>query len=92
MTASQRKATAAHRKRAAERGLVRVEVTVPRTAVKVVQQFAETLRMQSASTEPAAADRKALTLLEVFASDLPDEYFEGVFDHPRTDMPRDVDL
>lgn len=32
-----------------------------------------------------------MTALEAFASDLPDEDFEGFFDHPREDEPREVD-
>ncbi|MDE5441842.1 hypothetical protein GWG65_10340 [Bradyrhizobium sp. CSA207] len=98
-TKSQRKATRTHRRRAAARGLVRVEVQTPRKDAELIRALAETLRDKS---EKANALRSTLanallnpeikTAFDVFGSDLPDEAFSGVFDQPRRDAWREVDL
>jgi hypothetical protein len=96
---SQRKATRTHRRRAAARGLVRVEVQAPNKDAVLIRALAETLRGR---TEKAEAIRSALakalvhpevkTAFDVFGSDLPDETFTGVFDQPRQRNWREVDL
>lgn len=98
-TKSQRKATRAHRRRAAARGLIRVEVQAARKDAGLIRALAETLRNKS---ERADALRSTLanalqppeikTAFDVFGSDLPDEAFSGVFDQPRRDRWREVDL
>jgi hypothetical protein len=96
--ASQRKATANHRKRIRAKGLVRLEIQVPQKDVKLVRELAERLRAGSKIAELRNVLKAALggdrpkTVLEMFASDLPDEYFEGVFDHERTISHREIDL
>ena len=100
MTAkSQRKATRAHRRRAAARGLVRVEVQAPKKDAALIRALAVTLR---GGTEKAEALRSTLanalmhpevkTAFDIFGSELPDEAFTGVFDQPRQRDWREVDL
>lgn len=98
-TKSQRKATRAHRRRASARGLVRVEVQASKKDVGLIRALAETLR---GGTENAEIVRSALakavmhpelrTAFDIFGSELPDETFAGVFDRPRTQGWREVDL
>jgi hypothetical protein len=96
---SQRKATRAHRRRAAARGLVRVEVQARKRDAGLIRALAQTLR---SGTEEARALRSALTeavihpeartAFDVFGSDLPDDAFTGVFDQPRQGDWREVEL
>src|SRR6266700_845875 len=98
-TKSQRKATRTHRRRAAARGLVRVEVQAPKKDAGLIRALAETLR---GKTEKAEALRSVLakalvhpevkTAFDVFGSELPDEAFTGVFDQPRQQDWREVNL
>jgi len=87
---SQRKATRAHRRRAAARGLVRLEVQAPRNDVELVRTVVETLRGEPekakalrSALEKALVNPAAMTAFDIFGSDLPDEAFAGVFDQPR---------
>jgi len=96
---SQRKATNGYRRRAAARGLARLEVQAPRRDVALIRALAQTLREQP---EKANALRSTLakaliaselkTAFDVFGSDLPDEVFAGIFDQPRQRDWREVDL
>jgi hypothetical protein len=96
---SQRKATSTHRRRAAARGLVRVEVQAAKTDARLIRAMARTLR---GDRERAEALRSVLaktvlepqvaTAFDVFGSDLPDETFAGVFDLPRQRGWREIDL
>src|ERR1700720_2656551 len=96
---SQRKATRTHRRRAAARGLVRVEIQARRKDAGLIRALAETLRGQA---DKAEALRSALaqalihpevkTAFDVFGSELPDETFAGVFDQPRQRDWREVNL
>ena len=96
---SQRKATRTHRRRAAARGLVRIEVQAPKQDASLIRALAETLR---GGDEKAEAVRSTLgtalvhpevkTAFDVFGSELPDETFAGVFDRPRQRGWREVDL
>jgi len=98
-TKSQRSATRTHRRRAAARGFVRVEVQALKNDAGLIRALAETLRGQ---TEKAEALRSALakalihpevrTAFDVFGSELPDDTFAGVFDQPRPPDWREVDL
>jgi len=95
---SQREATSAHRRRAAARGLVRVEVQAARSDAGLIRALAETLRGRSekARTLRSALERalgpEVETAFDIFGSDLPDEAFAGVFDQPRPRDWRKVDL
>jgi hypothetical protein len=98
-TKSQRKATRAHRRRAAARGLVRVEVQTPKRDARLIRAVAETLRGRAQQANAlrttlakALVHPKAKTAFDVFGSDLPDEAFEGIFDQPRQRDWREVDL
>jgi len=98
-TRSQRKATTAHRRRAAARGLVRVEVQAPKKDAGLIRTVAQTLRSEPAKAkalrstlEKALLDAEGKTAFDVFGSDLPDDAFAGVFDHPRQRSWRKVDL
>ncbi len=96
---SQRKATRMHRRRAAARGLVRVEVQAARRDAGLIRALAETLRGETSKAEALRSTlAKALThpevrtAFDIFGSELPDETFAGVFDQPRQRDWREVDL
>jgi hypothetical protein len=96
---SQRRATKQHRRRAAARGLVRVEVHAPKQDAGLIRAVAQTLRGTPAKArELRSALAKTLrnsaimTAFDIFGSDLPDETFAGVFDQPRETDWRKVDL
>jgi hypothetical protein len=96
---SQRKATRTHRRRAAARGVVRVEVQALKQDVSLIRALAETLRGRDEKAEAVRSTLgKALvhpevkTAFDVFGSELPDETFAGVFDRPRQRGWREVDL
>jgi hypothetical protein len=98
-TKSQRKATRAHRRRAAARGLVRVEVQAPKKDASLIRALAETLRGRAEKAEAlrstlarALLRPEAKTAFHIFGSELPDEAFAGVFDRPRQGNGREVDL
>jgi hypothetical protein len=96
---SQRKATRAHRRRAAARGLVRVEVHAPKQDAGLIRAVAERLR---GKTQDAATLRTTLvealthsdvrTAFDIFGSELPDDAFDGVFDQPRQRGWRGIEL
>lgn len=98
-SAAQARASRKHRQRGAERGLVRVEVQAPSADAALIRDLARTLRSdpERAATlrstiRDALGSEKRMTALEAFASDLPDEDFEGFFDQPpRDNEPREVD-
>lgn len=96
---SQRRATRTHRRRAAARGLVRVEVQARKQDASLIRALAETLRGGDKQAEAVRSTLgKALlhpevkTAFDVFGSELPDEVFAGVFDRPRQRGWREVDL
>jgi hypothetical protein len=78
---------------------VRVEVQAPKKDAGLIRALAETLR---GKTEKAEALRSVLTkalvhpevktAFDVFGSELPDEAFTGVFDQPRQQDWREVNL
>ncbi len=100
MSGAQRKALTDHRKRRRQAGLVRVEVQAQATDAPILRDLAAVLRgdadqaravrtqLQSIVAKPADA-----SAWDIFGSDLPDAYFEGVFEQGRRgDPPRGVDL
>lgn len=96
---SQRKATRTHRRRAAARGLVRVEVQAPKKDAGLIRALAETLRGKTQEAEALRATlTKAVmppelrTAFDIFGSELPDDAFAGVFDQPRQRGWREIDL
>jgi hypothetical protein len=96
---SQRKATRTHRRRAAARGLVRVEVQAARKDASLIRALAETLRGRAEKAEvlrstlaKALAHPEVKTAFDIFGSELPDEAFVGVFDRPHQRNWREVDL
>jgi hypothetical protein len=78
---------------------MRVEVQAAKKDVGLIRALAQTLRDKS---QRADAVRSAManallaseikTAFDIFGSDLPDEVFDGVFDDPRGDRWREVDL
>lgn len=95
----QTRATAAHRRRARARGLVRVEVQAARKDAGLIRTVAETLRGEAdkaralrSTLEKALLDAEGRTAFDVFGSDLPDEAFAGIFDRPRQRSWRKLDL
>lgn len=98
-SASQRKASATTRSRAAARGLVRVEVQTDRGDAGLIRGLAETLRGEPERAarlrtmlSQALDDKDGRTAFDVFGSDLPEEAFTGVFGQPRQKGWREVDL
>jgi hypothetical protein len=98
-SASQRKATHTHRRRAAARGLVRVEVQAPRRDAGLIRALAERLRDRPERAEPirsalasALTRQNVKTAFEIFGSELSDDAFAGIFDQPRQKAWRKVDL
>jgi hypothetical protein len=96
---SQRKATAAHRRRAATRGFVCVKVQAPKRDVGLIRALAESLRGEPekaqalrSTLEKALVDPAIKSAFDIFGSDLPDEAFAGVFDQPRQRNWRKVEL
>lgn len=96
---SQRKATRTHRRRAAARGLVRVEVQAPKRDAGLIRALAETLRGDAkkagalrSTLAKALTHREVKTAFDIFGSDLPDEAFAGVFEQPRQRNWREIDL
>lgn len=100
MSNAQQKALSAHRRRRRDGGMVRVEVQVPAIDAGMLRDLAAVLRGNS---EAAQAMRNQLrsvvarprldTVFDIFGSDLPDAYFEGVFDQSRqADTLRDIEL
>ena len=96
---SQRKATRTHRRRAVARGLVRVEVQAPKKDAGLIRALAETLRGNAKEAEAlrstlakAVMPPELKTAFDVFGSELTDEAFAGVFDQPRQQGWRTVDL
>ena len=96
---SQRKATRTYRRRAAARGLVRVEVQAAKRDAGLIRALAKMLRGRAEKAEPLRSTlAKALThpqvktAFDVFGSDLPDAAFAGVFDQPRQPDWREIDL
>jgi hypothetical protein len=92
-------ATSTHRRRAAERGLVRVEVLAPKKDAGLVRALAKRLRGEPDKAEALRSalakvliDPQANTAFDIFGSDLPDEALAGVFDQPRQQGLREVDL
>ena len=98
-TKAQRKATKMHRRRAAARGLVRVEVQAAEKDVELIRSLAATLRHESAQARSLRAtlagaliQPEIKTAFDVFGSDLPDELFEDVFEQPRPRQWREIDF
>ena len=98
-TKAQRKATKTHRRRAAARGLVRLEVQAPKRDADLIRALAEMLRDESEKAKvlrstlvKALVHPEIRTAFDVFGSDLPDEVFAGVFEQPRQRQWREINL
>jgi hypothetical protein len=98
-TASQKKASATHRRRARARGLVRVEIQAAKGDTALIRALAATLRGDQkrakalrSTLEQALTRGGVKTAFDVFGSDIPDEAFAGIFDQPRQKAWRKVDL
>lgn len=100
MSIAQRKALSTHRRRRRSAGVVRVEVQVPAVDAGLVRDLAAVLRGDAAAAQAmrdqlraVVVQPRAAAVYDIFGSDLPDSYFEGVFDQGRRDdLPRDVSL
>lgn len=95
---AQRRASAAHRRRASKRGLVRIELQVPESDAHLLKELAAQLRGPTSAAKSARngvrslLSRPVTTAFDMFASDLTDAHFDGVFNHDRSELPRDVEL
>jgi hypothetical protein len=100
LSTAQRKALNTHRRRRRDGGVVRVEVQVPAIDVQIVRDLAAVLRGEPAAAQAmrvhlrsAVAEPQMATVFEIFGSDLPEDYFDGVFEQVRRDdAPRDVEF
>jgi hypothetical protein len=80
--------------------VLRVEVQVPAIDAALLRDLAAILRGESeaaqalrAQLRTAVAGPRASAVFDIFGSDLPDAYFDGVFEEDRrSDMPRDVEM
>jgi len=96
---SQRKATRTHRRRAAARGFIRLEVQASKKDAALIRALAEALRGGPEAAEAlrsnlakAVMNPEMRTAFDIFGSELADEVFTGVFDQPRQRGWRRVDL
>lgn len=95
---AQRNATRMHRRRAAARGLVRVEVQAAKRDAGLIRALATALRngkdVKSVRSTLANAllPRSPGTAFDVFGSDLTDKDFAGMFDQPRQRAWRGIKL
>jgi hypothetical protein len=96
---AQRKSTGTRRGRSAARDLTRIEVEAPKGDTALLRAVAKTLRGEPrkaralrAALEEALVSPEIRTAFDVFGTDLPDEVFTGVFDQPRQQGWREVDL
>lgn len=97
---AQQKALSRHRQRRRDAGVVRIEVQAPAIDAPILRDLAAALRESSRDGQSLrdqlrsiVAKPRAQSAFDIFGSDLPDAYFEGVFDDAgRCDLPRDVDL
>jgi hypothetical protein len=94
-------AVTAHRKRQRQRGLVRVEVSVPERDADIVRRLAAALRGAPEDAERArvavanASGRKVSTLYDLVARPDGDAGLDALLDEILTrdrDLPRDVEL
>ena len=96
---SQRKPSRTRSSGAAAKKVVRIEVEAAKDDTALIQAVAKTLRGESrraaalrSTLEMALVSAEPETAFDVFGIDLPDEVFEGVFDQPRQEAWREVDL
>jgi hypothetical protein len=90
------KALGAHRRRRRGGGMVRVEVQVPAIDAPILRDLAAILRGKSDVAQATrnqfrsvVAKPRADSVFDIFGSDLPDAYFDGVFEQRRQrDTPR----
>lgn len=100
MSNAQRKALNTHRSRRRDDDMVRVAVQVPAVDAQIVRDLHAVLRgdlegaqAMRAQLRSIVAKPRASTVFDIFGSDLPDVYFEGLFEHGRrNDLPRDFEL
>jgi hypothetical protein len=101
-SSSQRKATQAYRKRSKRSGLVRVEVQAPKEYSELIRSVAKALRedpaaafeVEKAVNKKDSKRKGERTLLDMFASypDISGPEFDEVFDQPRKDKWRKIEL
>jgi hypothetical protein len=100
MSDSQREALVAHRRRRRDSGVVRVEVQVPEIDAALVRDLASVLRGEQEAAQllrtrlrNAIAQPRTSAVFDIFGSDLPDAYFDEIFEHDRRgDSARDIEL
>jgi len=87
---AQRRATRRHRRRAAARGLTRLEVQAAQKDAGLIRHLAEMLRGDPEKAEAVRStlaktlgDPDVQTAFDIFGSELADETFAGIFDQPR---------
>jgi hypothetical protein len=89
----------APRRRRPSKGLIHIEVRAARRDTALIRAVAETLRGEPeraralrSTLEEALVGPEVKTAFDVFGSDLPEETFADVFDHPRPASWREVEL
>jgi hypothetical protein len=80
--------------------MVRIEVQVPAIDAAILRDVAAILRGKADAAQAmrnqlrsVVAKPRVDSVFDIFGSDLPDAYFDGVFEQGRqADTPRDVEL
>ena len=86
-----------HRRRAAARGLLRIEVQAAERDANLIRAVAAALREGEAENvrarlANALSSNETGTAFDIFGSELPEDVFAGVFEQPRKERWRDVKL
>lgn len=98
-TKSRPKSLGTRRVRPAATDLVRIEVQATKKDTVLLRAVAKTLRGEPerakalrSTLEAVLVSPEVKTAFDVFGTDLPDEVFADVFDQPRQESWREVDL
>jgi hypothetical protein len=93
MSDAYRYPVSANRSRRLAEGVARIEVQAPAVDARMLRDLAVRLRERSPQAEELRACLRSLiarrdagTVFDLFGSDLPDAYFEGVFEARRLDQ------
>jgi hypothetical protein len=100
MSNAQRKTLSVHRSRRRDAAMVRVQVQVLAMDAQIIRDIASVFRGDSEAAEAlrvqlrsVAVEPRNASAFEIFGSDLPDAYFEGVLGYGRcSDTRRDVEF
>jgi hypothetical protein len=96
---SQKKASAAHRRKSAARGFFRIEVQAAKGDAALIRELARTFREEPeragivrSTLQQALGITQPTTAFDIFGSDLPEKVFEDVFEQPRAKSWHEVEI